>query len=239
MEKLRAAICDDDPACVASVEAMLQRMAQEKGASIECFRFEDGADLLERYPAALDMLFLDVQMPFLSGMEAARQIRQRDTRVLIVFMSNYAQYAIQGYEVGAWRYLLKPLHWDRFERELRLPFERCLRRQSDFLCVKGRDGAYSLPCGELLYASTNRRKNVELHLPGQCIECYQSLSALETQLAGQAFFRCHSGFLVNLAQVQQIGRDFLALRDGSHIPVSKHRRSALMQAFAAYAGDML
>lgn len=85
-------------------------------------------------------------MPFLSGMEAARHIRQRDTRVLIVFMSNYAQYAIQGYEVGAWRYLLKPLHWDRFEREL---------------------------------------------------------------------------------------------RDGSHIPVSKHRRSALMQAFAAYAGDML
>ena len=80
---------------------------------------------------------------------------------------------------------------------------------------------------------------MELCLPGRCIECYQPLSALEAQLAGRPFFRCHSGFLINLAQVRQIGRDFLVLRDGSRIPVSRHRRAALMQAFAAYAGDQL
>lgn len=239
MGRLRAAICDDDPACIDAVEAMLRQLAQEEDASIECLRFPDGADLLDRYPEGLDMLFLDIEMPFLSGVEAARQVRARDSRVLIVFISNYAQYAIQGYEVGAWRYLLKPLCFERFARELRQPLADCLRRQSDFLCVKGSGGVFAVPCNELLYASTNRRKNVELCLPGRCIECYQPLSALEAQLAGRPFFRCHSGFLINLAQIRQIGRDFLVLRDGSRIPVSRHRRAALMQAFAAYAGDQL
>lgn len=239
MGRLRAAICDDDPSCIDALETILRQLAQEEGAAIECLRFPDGADLLDRYPEGLDMLFLDIEMPFLSGVETARQVRERDSRVLIVFISNYAQYAIQGYEVGAWRYLLKPLSFERFARELRQPFADCLRRQNDFLCVKGSGGGFSVPCDDVLYASTNRRKNVELHLPDRCIECYQPLSALEAHLAGRPFFRCHSGFLINLAQVCQIGRDFLILRDGSRIPVSRHRRAALMQAFAAYAGDQL
>ena len=162
MGRLRAAICDDDPACIDTVETMLRKLAQKEDATIECLRFPDGADLLDRYPEGLDMLFLDIEMLFLSGMEAARQVRARDSRMLIVFISSYAQYVIQGYEVDAWRYLLKPLCFDHFARELRQPLTDCLWRQSDFLCVKGSGSVFAVPCDELLYIGPDRRKPNEI-----------------------------------------------------------------------------
>ena len=240
MKPLRIAICDDDQSCLDNVEALLNRMSAELGNPFEILRYPDGADLTETYPTELDALFLDIEMPFMNGIETAREIRKRDRNVLLVLMSNYEKYAIHGYEFGAWRYLLKPVTWAHFERELRQPFEQMIRKEKDYLYVRNDSGVYSVAFQDLLYATTNYKKNVVLYLTdGRQVECYQTLSALEAQLAGHSFFRCHSGFLVNLAGVSQIGRDSLTLRDGERIPVSKHRRKDLMNAFIDFAGTLL
>lgn len=239
MKKLRAAVCDDDSICRAAVKELLLRMEEELNIELEILEYPDGADLTEAYPKGLQLLFLDIEMPFMNGLDTAKEIRSRDGQVMLVFMSNFEKYAIRGYEFGAWRYLLKPVTWEQFERELRQPMEMLARKSTEFLYVKNSEGVFSVAYDDLCYAETNYKKNVNLHLPGRELECYQSLSALETQLTGHAFFRCHSGFLVNLAQVAHIGKDTLALKDGSTIPVSKHRRKELMAAFLDYAGKLL
>ena len=239
MKKLRVGICDDDSQSLSAVKDLLLRLGQELNIAFEILEFADGADLVESYPQDLSLLFLDIEMPFLNGLETAREIRDRDAQVTLVFMSNYEKYAIHGYEFGAWRYLLKPVTWEKFERELRRPIEALSRKDTEFLYVKNSEGVFSLPYDDLYYAETNYKKNVDLHLSSRIMECYQSLTALETQLTGHSFFRCHSGFLVNLAYVSHIGKDSLTLRDGSKIPVSKHRRKELMAAFLDYGGKLL
>lgn len=239
MTKLRIAICDDDNISLMTIRSLLLRMGDELKLSLEILEYPDGADLVENYPTGLGILFLDIEMPFMNGLDTARAIRDRDQQVILVFMSNYEKYAIHGYEFGAWRYLLKPVTWERFDRELRQPMKVLAQKQTDFLYIKNSDGVFSVSYDELCYAETNYKKNVELHLNGRTLECYQTLTALEQQLTGHAFFRCHSGFLVNLSYVTHIGKESLTLRDKSEIPVSKHRRKDLMAAFLAYAGDLL
>lgn len=239
MTKFRIAICDDDSTSLTTIRSLLLRMGNEMNLSFEILEYPDGADLVENYPTALSFLFLDIEMPFMNGLDTARAVRERDQQVTMVFMSNYEKYAIHGYEFGAWRYLLKPVTWEHFERELRQPMKLLAQKQSDFLYIKNSDGVFSVAYDDICYAETNYKKNVELHLNGKTLECYKSLTALEQQLAGHAFFRCHSGFLVNLAWVTHIGKDSLTLRDKSEIPVSKHRRKDLMTAFLAYAGNLL
>lgn len=126
MKTLKIALCDDDTSSISRTEAYIRKICQGNTVSIEFYRFKDGAALLDNYPKELDLLFLDIEMPFVNGVEMAREIRRRDTHVVVVFMSNFEKYAIQGYEVGAWRYLLKPVTWERFQKELQIPFERCL-----------------------------------------------------------------------------------------------------------------
>ena len=239
MTKLRVAICDDDTVCSAAVRALLLRMGEELRLDLDILEYSDGADLTENYPKGLDILFLDVEMPFLNGLDTARAIRERDQQIVLVFMSNYEKYAIHGYEFGAWRYLLKPVTWEQFSRELRQPIEALAQKHAEYLYVKNSDGVFSVAYDDLSYAETDYKKNVDLHLNGRTLECYQSLTALERELGGHAFFRCHSGFLVNLAYVAHVGKDSITLRDKHEIPVSKHRRKELMEAFLTYAGNLL
>lgn len=236
---LRAAVCDDDPSIISLVTAYIHRICAEMGIDCRIFPFQDGEEILSDYPAALDLLFLDIEMPLVNGIEAGKEIRTQDPNVLVVFLSSHEKYAIQGYEVGACRYLLKPLTWERFCSSLRLPLEKHLSRQQQTLHIKNREGTYSFSGAEIYYAATTPHKTVDLHTQRGTVECFQTLTTLEKQLAPLGFFRCHSGFLVNFSYVHHIGKDFLILKDGTWVPVSKHRKKELMQAFAAYAGELL
>lgn len=238
MKKLNIALCDDDEQSIIRIEEYVRKFFQGRQISIDFFRFTDGAALLDGYPGELDFLFLDIEMPFVDGMEAAREIRKRDNHVIIVFISNFEKYAIQGYEAGAWRYLLKPITWERFQRELQVPLEWCLTKHEEPLYIRNDSGVFSIPIDEIRYVTTYK-KGIEIHTAKDTVRSSQSLSSLETKLLSHNFFRCHSGFLVSFDNIRYIGRESLTLKDGTVIPVSKHRRRALMQEFTSYAGEFL
>lgn len=238
MKKLNIALCDDDARSISQVEEYIKRICREYTVSIEFFRFADGAALLDNYPKELDLLFLDIEMPFVNGVDAAREIRKRDSHVVVVFMSNFEKYAIQGYEAGAWRYLLKPITWERFQKELQVPFERCLAKHEEPLYIKNDSGVFSIPIEEICYITTYK-KGIEIHTVKESVRCSQSISSLEEKLVSHHFFRCHSGFLINFDYIRHIGHDSLVLKDETSIPISKHRKKELMQAFTSYAGEFL
>lgn len=238
MKKLNIALCDDDIKSIVLIEEYIRKICRDKAVSIEFYRFSDGAALLDKYPKELDLLFLDIEMPFVDGVEAAREIRRRDTHVIVVFMSNYEKYALHGYEVGAWRYLLKPVTWERFQKELEIPFQKCLAKHEDPLYIRNDSGVFSIPIEEICYITTYK-KGIEIHTVQETVRCSQSISSLTEKLLPHHFFRCHSGFLVSFDYIRHIGHDFLSLKDGTVIPVSKHRKKDLMEAFTSYAGEFL
>ncbi len=106
---IRVLIAEDDPRCYQELERFLDDYSRETGRTFQITHYDNGEDLVERYRPEFDLLLLDVDMPFLDGMTAAGHIRGVDPEVVIVFVTNLAQYAIQGYSVNALDYILKPL----------------------------------------------------------------------------------------------------------------------------------
>ena len=178
---------------------------------------------------------MDVEMPGQNGIETARQLRRVNDRAAIIFITNYIQYALEGYEVQAFRYLLKPIDAAQFEQVVGTALDEIHHRQTAYLQLKGRSEIIRLAIDELIYAETERG-HLLLHTPGKVLECYSTMEKLEQELKQEAFFRCHSSFLVALEAVRQIEKQDVVLKDGTRVPVSKNRKKGMKQALTNFWG---
>ena len=115
---IRVAIVEDEAAVRDQLMGYVQRYMRQYDAQIEVTMFTDGVEILEEYRPVYDIIFLDVEMQHLDGMETASRIRALDSDVLLIFITNMAQYAIKGYAVGALDYVLKPVPYFAFSQQL-------------------------------------------------------------------------------------------------------------------------
>lgn len=237
-DKLRVLICDDDRQVREQVGTLVRKLCETLSVQAEILLFSDGAQMLEHSDEAADFAFLDIEMPVMDGLEAARDLRRRDSGVCIVFMTNHEKYAIRGYEVGAWRYLLKPVREEVFFREMLGPFQTAAQSARQSICIKGTDGIYCIEPEQLIYVETLPNHQVAVHTRREVFTANTSIRAVEQQVDGERFFRCHNSFLVNFQYVARIGTE-LTLKDGSTVPISRYRRAELLQRFTAYLGGKL
>lgn len=125
---IRIALVEDEAEVRAQLQGYVQRHTRQYGTEFAVTEFADGMELLDDYRPVYDILFLDVEMKHLDGMETARRVRELDKDVIIVFITNMAQYAIGGYAVGALDYVLKPVPYFAFSQQLRKAEEQLRRR---------------------------------------------------------------------------------------------------------------
>lgn len=198
-------------------------------------RYSRALELLDHYERDFDLLFLDIRLPDMTGMEAAHRIRESDRNVMIIFVTSLTQYAVEGYSVQAFDYIVKPIGYESFAAKL----ERALRvlsyrRPGVVLDIKTREGSLRLSADMIRYFEVFDH-DLLIHTDDGIIKQWGSLSRYEKQLAEAHFARCNSCYLVNLKFVRgvygdevQVGNDRLA--------VSKSRRKAFLQALAQYKG---
>lgn len=122
---IRIALVEDEAEVRAQLQGYVQRHTRQYGTEFAVTEFADGMELLDDYRPVYDILFLDVEMKHLDGMETARRVRELDKDVIIVFITNMAQYAIGGYAVGALDYVLKPVPYLRFRSSCARPKNSC------------------------------------------------------------------------------------------------------------------
>ena len=106
---IRLAIVEDEEVYVNTLMDYLKKFQSETEYEIETVWFRDGCDITDGYKGDYDVILMDIQMKFMDGMSAAQKIREMDTEVVIVFITNMTDYAIRGYEVGAMDYIVKPI----------------------------------------------------------------------------------------------------------------------------------
>lgn len=233
---VRILIAEDDSQCFGQLKQFLDDYSRETGRIFQLTRYDNGEDLVERYRPEYDLLLLDIDMPFLDGMTAAEHIRQIDPEVVIVFVTNLAQYAIQGYSVNALDYILKPLHYFSFSQRLTRALRYVKKREEDYLTVAVKGGALKLEVRGIYYIERLGRQ-LMLHTRDGILASTATLQQLEEALEGKGFARCNQGYLVNLAHVSGV-QDGCAEVQGDKLLISRGRRGGFLEALANYMGGI-
>ena len=232
---MRIAICEDESGARAWVrQALMSVIPEDSRMSIR--EFGDGELLLAAYIASnspFDVVLLDVDMPGLNGLETARRIRNQDGSVVIAFLTSYSEFAIKGYEVRAFRYILKNEPEPLLQRQLREVVREGMRRVKR-LTIVTKDAKYALPAQSILYAEVYNRV-VTIHARGGTAhQYYGTLAELEAELEGYSFVRTHKSYLVNLAAIDSIRDDQILLKGGETVYMSRRLRAGIEEAFVLY-----
>ena len=231
---VRIAIVDDDREDLELLQEQLRRYFQSRGEDCSVFPFSDGEDLLQTYSASYDILFLDVEMRWSNGIDVARSLRDRDQDTVIIFVSRLAQYAVEGYSVNAFDYILKPVEYSSFEKKL----DRALRHLASHRSHKIRIASG----GDYIWLSSDEIRYIEVyghylvyHSTRGDFSTGGAINAVAEELAPLHFIQCTRFSLVNLKHVTGVDGDNVILgRD--QLPISRRRRKALLDALLRYNG---
>lgn len=229
---LNIALCDDEPFWLEKLRTCLEK-SDDLNVSLSCY--SSGEALLAAYQDGVrfDVLFLDMEMPGKSGMETARAIRAMGSEAVIVFVTSYERYAIEGYEVSALAYLLKSRLEEKLPRVIDMLVERSCDQESSVV-IKTTQGEIGIKRREILYCEKSGHY-VVVHTETDAHRSRMALSELEARIHSEQFVRCHSGFLVNLAHVRTITeKSVLMQKQGLDVPVGRGFKDDLRKAWQRY-----
>ncbi|WEV46820.1 LytTR family DNA-binding domain-containing protein [Bifidobacterium sp. ESL0690] len=233
MRNIRIGVVEDEPAACQKVLDYLNRYQSENGENFTVSVFDDGAKIVENYRPIYDILLLDIEMKEMDGMEAARRIRKIDSSVVIVFITNASQYAINGYEVQALSYLLKPVPYFAFCQEIKRCIEAVRRQSDDSMLFEVGSQRTRVELKSIVYIESIRHTIIIHTLDGK-LSITSTLKELETQLDGHDFFRSNSCYLVNLRHVTGIEDQDCIMSNGERLRISRPRKKAFVAALASY-----
>ena len=223
------AICDDEPLMVQEIANQLSQYLSGKALTsyhMDCF--SDGRSLLES-GCDYDVIFLDIQMSQPDGMETAKQLRQRNGRSLLIFVTVLKECVFDAFAVEAFDYLIKPLDGNLFRQTMDRAINTLRQRTAKSLLVQRGASREVIPLSQIVYCEVQGRK-IYLHLSdGRTIDYYEKLESLECRM-DERFFKCHRSYLVNLEYVRGIHAGRVTLSQGGEIPVSRLRERELTQA---------
>ncbi|MBQ8314700.1 MAG: response regulator transcription factor [Lachnospiraceae bacterium] len=238
----RIVICEDEKAQREYLTGLIERWNVISGEKVSADAYTSAEQFLfeTEGKATYDLLLLDIQMGHMNGVELARKVREQDTKVKIIFLTGIKDYAIEGYEVGAVRYLLKPVKEAVLFSLLDKLCEETKEQKEDYFLFQAGGVTNRVPYSEILYAEADGHyvvlKTACPEKKGQMKEWKwkENISSLSESLEAKGFFLFRRGLYVNLAKVEQIGKTECVLENGEVLPVSKARYQALNEAFIAY-----
>lgn len=233
---LRIAVVEDDKTYAAQLKEYLVRYGTEKNQKISVALFPDGEDIVTDYSAEFDIILMDVEMTFMDGMTTAERIREKDNEVVIIFITNMPQYAIQGYKVDALDYVLKPISYFAFSQRIDRALTRVKKKEATYITVAQKGGKKKLNVDKICYVEV-RDHDLIYHSTKGDIVTKSSMKEAEDMLDGTKFFRCNRCYLVNLDYVEDFrGNDVTVASDV--IQVSRARKKAFMDALNDYMNEV-
>ena len=235
---IKIAFCDDDMEVLHQMNELLDRYRVERNEDITYAAFQSPFELLTEIEKGIrpDILFLDVVMPGQNGMDVAKEIRQYDTNMKIIFLTSSPEFAVESYSVGAYFYQLKPIWEESFFRLMDAVLAECEKKKKNSLILRSKDGITRIDLQQLEYCEVLGRKLL-FHLEnGAVLESAGSLDDLAGQLMQYSnFFRPHRSFLVNMEYIQNISSRSIKMVNDEEIPIPHGKCSEIKNTYMEYA----
>lgn len=234
---IKIAFCDDEMEVLHQMNGLLDRYRVERNEDITYAAFQSPFELLTEIEKGIrpDILFLDVVMPGQNGMDVAKEIRQYDTNVKIIFLTSSPEFAVESYTVGAYFYQLKPIWEESFFRLMDSVLSECEKKKKNSLILHSKDGITRINLQQLEYCEVLGRKLL-FHLEnGAVLEGAGSLDDLAGQLMQYCnFFRPHRSFLVNMEYIQNISSRSIKMVNDAVIPIPHGKCSEIKNTYMEY-----
>lgn len=227
---MNIAVVDDEKIIREQIKGLIKK--QKPDCHVEVYA---AGEKLLHAGRTYDIIFLDIQMDGLSGIETARMLRKKSEDAVLIFITGIKDYVFEAFDVAAFYYLLKPVEENKFkdvfDRAVKEAEKRKERGQKQ-LFIKTKNRNITLNHKEILYLE-NRGRKVEIHTTGEVIEIYAAMNELESQL-GESFYRCHRGYLVNMSCITEYSNDSIRLNNGEGIYLAKERYNEFVKAYMRY-----
>jgi len=231
---IRAAVVDDDIAVQNTLTQYIKDYEKNNKIKFNITIFSDASQIVNQYKAVYDIIFMDIQMDEMDGLKAAKMIREMDQEVIIIFVTNMADFAIKGYTVDAQSYVVKPIMYVDFVQQLTKAVQRIEYNRNAFILVTVNNEILRLDISKIAYMESSEHK-VVVHMETKELTIYSSLKKMEQQVEGYYFVRCNSGYLVSLSHVEGVERDVVIV-SGDRLTMSRSKKKKFMNALADYIG---
>lgn len=232
---INIALVEDEDSAAKVMLGYLNRFTSDKGVKFNTVRFSDAVGFLANYNSNFDIVLMDIEMPDLSGMEAARKLREIDKTVILIFVTNMAQFAVKGYEVDAMDFIVKPVDYFVFSVKLGRALDRVTFNRDVKLRIKTENGVVNLLSSKIKYIESVKHLLIFYTTDGE-FRSYGTLKETEAALSAVNFVRCNSCYLVNLRYVNCV-HGYTVTVDGEELLISHPKRKDFVKSLNDYLGS--
>ena len=229
---INIAICDDEKYILDKIKKLVFDFFHRKNVEITVSQFGSGEELL-RHNKNIDILFLDIQMDGIDGMETARKMRSQNYKGYLIFITVLKEMVFQSFEVQAYDYLVKPIEEECFEKTMERLFSAMQNAKDASLLVQKRYESNIIAFDDIVFCEIIDKK-IYLHLKTEeVIDYYDRIENLETKLDG-SFFKCHRSYLINLSHLKSYKNGMAYMINDKQIPVSRLRSKEFSSVVLKY-----
>ncbi|MBN2300432.1 MAG: response regulator transcription factor [Acholeplasmataceae bacterium] len=233
---IRIAIVEDDKNYIDKLKDLLSRYESESNKKLMITVFKDGEDIAIEYKPIYDIILMDIEMCFMDGMTAAAKIRESDSEVILIFITNMPQYVMEGYKVDALDYVLKPINYFELSQRIDRAVKRMSRRTKKFITIQVGNGVQKIEISDIYFIEIQNHDAI-YHTTEGTYTTREPLKSLEKSLKGECFFRCHRSYIVNLAHVDSVNGNETYI--ANHIiPLSRARRKEFIDSINNYFNEV-
>lgn len=233
--RIDVAIVEDNMPAAQELERCLTSFGQENGHVFSISHFGEAGSFLKDYQPRYDVIFMDIKMPGIDGMSAAEQLRQVDQATMLIFVTSMVQYAVQGYDVNAFDFIVKPVNPTAFEMKLKRAVRALSLKKGNDLTLNAGGVTRVLSSSSIWYIEVMDH-DLTYHTDQGIFSVRGKLSAVEQKLPPGSFFRCSVSYLINLRYVTQFTGEQVCVA-GDWLRVSRAKKKELASAVAAYLGQ--
>lgn len=218
---MKVAIVEDDKAEQGVLKDYFARYSEQKGVEFDITVFDNALVFLDSISPRFDLVFMDIEMPMINGMDAAKRLREVDDKTILIFVTHLGQYAVKGYEVNAFDYILKPIRYSSFSMRLDRIVAQTAKLTEKYIMLPIAYGLMRLALSDLFYVEVRLHK-LYFHTARGIVETRGSLAEYEDVLRQHGFIRCNKCYIINVRHIKQISEHTVTVGQDS-LQISRNR----------------